>query len=191
MRDPTSVILERLVRDAPTGDITVEWIVQNLRERSFGIVMLLVSLVGLVPGTSPLIGILLAIPAVQMILGHKEPVLPRRIAMRRISTHRLLRLLNGAIPVLRRIERVVRPRWSTPFEATKRVIGCVILVLCGTLLAPIPFSNVIPVLVIMLLALAFLEEDGVLLCIGLIAAVISLAITIAAVWGAIEASLLL
>jgi hypothetical protein len=32
-----------------------------------------------------------------------------------------------------------------------------------TLLAPVPFSQVIPALVIMLLAFAFLEEDGVLL----------------------------
>ena len=65
---PTSVILESLVRDAPSGGVTLEWIISNLRERSFGIVMLLVSVVGLVPGASVLIGILLTIPAVQMIL---------------------------------------------------------------------------------------------------------------------------
>jgi len=191
MRIPTSVILERLARDAPAGEVSLEWIVENLGERSFGIVMLLVSLVGLVPGTSPLVGILLAVPAVQMILGRQEPVLPRRIAARRVSTRRLVRVLERLIPVLRRIERVVRPRWGTPFEATKRVVGFIILLLCGTLFAPIPFSHVIPAVVIMLLAFAFLEEDGVLLCIALAAAVISVAITSAAVWGVIEAGLLL
>lgn len=191
MRVPTSVILEGLARDAPAGEVSLEWIVENLGERSFGIVMLLISLVGLVPGTSPLVGILLAVPAVQMILGRQEPVLPRRIAARRLSTRRLARVLERLIPVLRRMERVVRPRWGTPFEATKRVVGVVILLLCATLFAPIPFSQVIPALVIMLLAFAFLEEDGVLLCIALVAAVISVAITSAAVWGTIEAGLLL
>ena len=44
----------------------------------------------------------------------------------------------------------------------------------------------VPVLVIVLLAFAFLEEDGVLLCIALAAALASLAITAAAVWGAVE-----
>lgn len=75
-RVATSVILEGLVRDAPTGHVTLEWIIANLRERSFGIVMLLVALVGLVPGASSLIGILLAIPAIQMFLGRNETILP-------------------------------------------------------------------------------------------------------------------
>jgi len=92
------------------------------------------------------------------------------------------------IPVFRRLERVVRPRWGTHFEMTKRVIGFVILLLGATLLAPVPFSHIIPALVIMLLAFAYLEEDGILLCIALAAAALSLAITAVAVWGAIEAS---
>lgn len=191
MRVPTSVILEGLLRDARGDHLTLEWIVEQLRERSFGIVMLLIALVGLVPGASSIVGILLALPAIQMIRAHQGPVLPRIIATRRLSMRRLARLIERTVPVLRRLERVVRPRWATPFESTKRVVGFVILLLCGTLLAPIPFSGVIPTLVIMLLALAFLEEDGVLLCIALVAAAMSIAITIGTVWGTIEAGLLL
>ena len=191
MRDPTSVVLERLVRDAPSDSVTLEWIIASLRERSFGIVMLLVALVGLLPGLSPVVGLLLVVPAVQMILGRKEPILPRRIATRSLSTPRLVRLLERVIPALRRMERVIRPRWATPFGATKRIVGLVVLLLAATLLAPVPFSQFIPIFVIMLLAFAFLEEDGVLLCIALFAALVSLAITAAAVWGVIEAGLLL
>ena len=102
-----------------------------------------------------------------------------------------MRLLERVIPVVRRMERVVRLRWATPFQATKRIIGFIILLLAGTLLAPIPFSHIIPVLVIMLLAFALLEQDGVLLCVALVAAVVSVAISIAAVWGTIEVGLLL
>jgi hypothetical protein len=185
MRVPTSVVLEDLLRDAP-GEVTLEWIIATLHERSFGIVMLVIALVGLVPGISPLVGLMLAVPAVQMMLGRGEPVLPRRLATRRISKLRLGRILARVIPVLRRLERLVRPRWSTPFEATKRAVGFVMFLLGATLLAPVPFSHVIPALVIMLLAFAFLEEDGVMLCIALGAAVISLAVTAAAIWGAIE-----
>lgn len=185
MRLPTSVILEGLLRDAPAA-VTLEWIVASLRERSFGIVMLLIALLALVPGISPLVGIMLAIPAVQMILGRGEPVLPRRLATRRVSTARLGRVLSRVIPALKRLERIVRPRWGTPFEMTKRVVGFVILLLGGTLLAPLPFSNIIPALAIMLIAFAYLEEDGVLLCLALGAAAGSIAITVAAVWGAIE-----
>lgn len=191
LRVPTSEILERLVRESPEGSTTLEWIVAHLRERSFGIVMLLIGAVALVPGASPLAGILLAVPAVQMMLGRDAPVLPGWIARRPVRTARLVRLLERAIPVLRRLERVVRPRWATPFQATKRVIGAAILLLGVTLLAPIPFSHIVPALVVMLLAFAWLEEDGVLLALALGAAVVSIAVTAAAVWGSVEAGLLL
>lgn len=49
-----------------------------------------------------------------------------------------------------------------------------------------PFSQVVPALIIMVLALAYLEEDGLALLLGLFAALCSLAVTGAAVWGAVE-----
>lgn len=50
------------------------------------------------------------------------------------------------------------------------------------MLAPIPQSNVIPTLVIALISLAYLEEDGLLVLIALVAAVVVLAVASAAVW---------
>ena len=43
-------------------------------------------------------------------------------------------------------------------------------------------SNVVPALVIALISLAYLEEDGLLLSIALLASVIVLAVEFAAVW---------
>jgi hypothetical protein len=51
------------------------------------------------------------------------------------------------------------------------------------LFAPIPLSNVVPALVIVLIALAYIEDDGVLLSIGLLAALVVLTVVAAAVWG--------
>ena len=186
-RDTTSSILDGLLRGQQNDQVTLGWIVEQLGERSFGIVMLLVALAGLVPGVSPVAGIVLALPAIQMIRAHHGPVLPRFVATRHLSRRRLQRLIERIVPILRRMEKFVHPRWATPFEATKRVVGFVILLLCPTLLVPLPFSHVIPALVIMLLAFAFLEEDGMLLCLALASAAISLAITAATVWGTIEA----
>jgi hypothetical protein len=47
-------------------------------------------------------------------------------------------------------------------------------------------SQVVPALVVMLLALAYLEEDGVALLIALIAAFASLAFTTVMVWGTVN-----
>jgi hypothetical protein len=190
MRGPTSIIVANLLRDAPSEHVTLEWIVDRLGERSFGIVMLLIALIGLVPVVSWFAGLLVAVPAVQMIIAHQGPVLPNIIARRRIPTPRLVRLIERTVPVLRRIERLVRPWWVTPFKPTKPVVGFIILLLCATIFYPIPFIHVIPLLVIMLLAFAFLEEDGVILCIALFAAVISLSIIAALIWSTVEAVLL-
>jgi hypothetical protein len=47
---------------------------------------------------------------------------------------------------------------------------------------PIPLSNVIPALVIAVISLAYLEEDGLLLTIAMLAAVIVLTVVLAAIW---------
>lgn len=185
-REPTSVVLDKLLAGTPEDDVTLAWLIEGLRERSFGIVMLILGLVALIPGASGVVGILLMIPAVQMMLARKGPVFPGFLARRRISKRKLARLIARINPVLRRIERVVRPRWTTPFEATKMVVGLVVLLLAATLLAPIPFSNIIPGLVIVLLSFAYLEEDGIALCIALGAALVSLAIVAATVWAALR-----
>ena len=38
--------------------------------------------------------------------------------------------------MLRYLERVIHPQWLTPFEATKRLVGGVVLLLGVSLLAP-------------------------------------------------------
>jgi hypothetical protein len=60
------------------------------------------------------------------------------------------------------------------------------LLLGLSLISPVPFSHILPALVIMLLALAYLEEDGVALVVALIAALASLATTGATLWGTVE-----
>ena len=62
----------------------------------------------------------------------------------------------------------------------------VMLLLGVTLVSPLPLSQFVPAAVIMLLAVAYLEEDGVALLVALIAAVSSLVATAATIWGTIE-----
>jgi hypothetical protein len=183
---PTSVVLQRLHDEVPTDHFTLGWLMHSLRKRSFGIIMLLLALVAIAPGLSIVAGLLLMIPAFQMIAGKPAPAFPRRIATRALPTRHLAAVVQRSVPLLRYLEKVVHPRWHTPLEATKRLVGAVVVVLSATLVfIPIPMSNVVPALVIALISLAYLEEDGVLLSIALLAAVIVLTVATAAVWEAI------
>ena len=145
--------------------------------------MLLLALAAIAPGVSIVAGLLLMIPAFQMVAGQPVPVFPRRIAARPLQTRHLAALVQRAVPVLRYLEKVIHPRWPTPFEATKRLVGIVVVILNTTLVfIPIPLSNVVPALVIALISLAYLEEDGMLLSIALLAAVMVLAVMFMAAW---------
>jgi hypothetical protein len=182
---PTSTILERLLSDAPTDYVSFGWILERLEERSFGLLMFLLAVIALVPGLSTVIGILLAIPAYQMIVARHGPALPRFATRRRLATPRFAQVVRRIAPLLRRTEKLIRPRWPTPFKTTKRVVGVTILLLGVTLISPVPFGHVLPAFVIMLMALAYLEEDGVVLCIALALALVSLLITAMTTWGAV------
>lgn len=182
----TSVELSKMLDRAEDARVSIGWLMEQLGRRSFGLTLFVMAVIAFLPGASPVVGLLVAWPAVQMMLGHEVAVLPRLIARRKIGVDRLARVVRIVTPRLAWVERLIRPRWPAPFQVAKRLTGIVTLLLGLTLISPVPFSHVVPALVIMLLALAYLEEDGIALLVALIAALASLAITAATVWGTVE-----
>jgi hypothetical protein len=181
-----SDLLQRLHDEAPTDHFTLAWLLGTLHNRSFGAILLICAVVAIAPGISIVAGVLLMIIAAQMIAGRTAPMFPTSIALRALPTRHLAALLQHALPALRYLERVVHPRWSTPDEPTKRVIGIAVFMLgVAAVVTPIPLSNIPPALVIALISLAYLEGDGLLLAIGLLFAVILLTIESVAIWGTV------
>lgn len=188
---PTSEVIAGLLRDVPSGTLTLGWLIEGLRERSFGIILVVLAVIGMLPGVGTVTGLLMLVPATQMILARSQPVLPKWLAARRLPAKRAARLLRIASRQLGRLEAVAYPRWSMPRELSTRVIGGVVLLLALSLLSPLPFSQIIPNLVIILIAFSFLEKDGLLLTIGLLLAPVSLAISGATIWAMVLAAGLL
>jgi hypothetical protein len=178
-----SVALQRLQDEAPKDHFTLSWLTTSLRNRSFGVIMLLLGVAAIAPGVSILAGLLLMVPALQMIAGYSAPTFPRRIADGPLATRHLAALVQRAVPVLKYLEPMIHPRWPIPLEVTERIVGTIVLLLSTTLVfSPIPLSNVVPALLIALISLAYLEEDGLLLSIALLAAVVVLTVMLLAVW---------
>jgi hypothetical protein len=70
--------------------------------------------------------------------------------------------------------------------AGKPFVGVVVLLLTGVLLlTPVPFSNVVPAILVVLISLAYIQKDGLLLCVSFLAALMLISIASAAVWGTI------
>ena len=180
---PVSVVLQQLHDEAPAGYFTLGSLLGRLQKNSFGLIMLLLAIAAAAPGICTLAGLLLVILAFQMIAGSPAPVFPRWIAERPLPTRHLGAVVQRAIPMLRYLEKIVHPRFPTPLEATKRVVGIAVVMLSARLLLnPIPLSNIIPALAILLISLAYLEEDGLALSIGLVAGFVILALDLWVVW---------
>src|SRR5260370_18285202 len=120
---PSSRVLEEVIDQAPAEYCTVGWLTSTLQQRSFGIVMLLLGLLATIPVGSTVPGFILAVMAVQLIVGRAEPVFPHFIMTRRLPTKQLRRLGGHAIHVLKYLEKFVYPRWPLTFEVAKRAVG--------------------------------------------------------------------
>lgn len=143
---PTSTILRDLLHHAPSETVTFAWLIHALGERSFGIALLLLGLLACLPGASAIAGAVMAFPAYQMLLARPEPIFPHYIVDRSFQTQWLAKILKRIVPSIQYLERFVRPRWRTPFEMTKRVVGGTVLLLgsipnqavevCGQIVIP-------------------------------------------------------
>jgi hypothetical protein len=181
---PVSVLLQQLHDEAPAEHFTLGWVTQRLQKRSFGIIMFLLGMAAMAPGVSFVAGLLLMIPAFEMILARSAPTFPRRITARQLPTRHLVAMVQRSVPVLRYLEQMIHPRWHIAHHAIGRIVGIAVVLLSAILIfIPIPLSNVVPALVIAFIALAWIEEDGLFLAVSLLAAMLVLAVTGVAIWG--------
>ncbi|MTJ10593.1 MULTISPECIES: exopolysaccharide biosynthesis protein [unclassified Anabaena] len=160
-------LLERLTEQPLTlGDILAE-----TSEQGFSLVITLLVLPFLFPMppglSSPLGGVCLFL-SVQMLLGRRSPWLPRKIAQYQFPHAFAQIILQNLRRVTRVLEKITRPRlqkianhpWTWQFN------GLCISWLTLLLISPIPFTNPIPTVGILLLAVATIESDGLLMCIS-------------------------
>jgi hypothetical protein len=185
---PASEVLQEMLDSLPPDHFTLGWLSSHLHRRSFGVIVLVLALIAMVPGLSYIAGFLLFAPAIEMIAGHDAPTFPDRIANRPLPTHHLALAVRRTMPILRYLEKIIRPRWQMPLETTKRLVGAAVFLLTALLLlTPLPFIQVVPGIIIVVLSVAYLEDDGLLLSLGLFATLALLGASGGAVWGMVVA----
>ena len=139
-----SVLLRTLIAEAPAEAFTLGWLIGNLRQRSFGALILVLAIVALVPvGISIPAGLLIAFLAVQVILGYRNAILPNPLMMRPLPSRYLWLIKDYIIPLLIHLETAVRPRWPAFVDGMLRVAGVAVLLLAVILLTlPLPLVNI-------------------------------------------------
>jgi hypothetical protein len=157
--------------------VSIGDVVQALGDRSFAPVMILLAVpnaIPFIPGSSTVLGLLLAVVAIQLVLGMRRVRLPARLNRWSFDREGFARLVAKVMPWLTRFERMARPRfWPESYRLAERLAGIVAIALSLMIMLPIPFANGVPAIAICLLALGISERDGLWLGAGIVVGAIA------------------
>ena len=124
-------------------------------------------------GATHVLELIAMLLAVELIAGRDDVWLPRRWARLGVGGPRQQRFVHGLLRMVRRLERVSRPRLRFLFEHRLANVAFGTLVLAGSaaaFLAP-PFTGLdtLPALGVVLVSIGVLLEDAVVVLLGVIA----------------------
>ncbi|MEW7006526.1 MULTISPECIES: exopolysaccharide biosynthesis protein [unclassified Lentilitoribacter] len=164
-----SVTLQNLADNA-TENVSVKQICEALGDRSFGaflLVFCLPNLVPLPPGSSAILGIPLIIISFQILAGHSQIWLPKRLAEYSLSKDSFQSMIGKIIPHFKKGESFVKERyWPINLALGDKLFGLFSLILAVVVTIPIPLGNWPPAFAIAFLAAAYTKRDGIMLFIG-------------------------
>ena len=176
-RETASQVLHRFTLGHPDDKVSFGQMLDALGERGFGLLLMLFAIPNLlpfpgVPGVSFVTGMAILFISVQLILARDEPALPAWVSAKSFSRGQLAKFIVKTNPLLRWLEKPIRPRLSPMVTGMgERMIGVVGVIHALTLALPIPMGNLPQAVALILLALALIELDGLMAILGYIASI--------------------
>lgn len=162
--------LDLLAAESQNEAVTLGWVLAQLNERAFGLFLLVLALPCCIPflyGIPQVVALPLMFVAAQILLGRRVPWLPSRLAARSVASAELRTLADRAGPWLRKIEAVSRPRLGFLTRAPMdRVVGAALVLFSASILVPLPGTNTVPGIAVVVVAMGLLQRDGILVILG-------------------------
>ena len=170
----TSDVLQDVVDKNNNDNITLGEIKQALHERGFGFLMLVFALplcvpVPLPPGFTFIPSLPLLAFALQLLSGMDSPWLPKWAGNIKIKRATLAAVALKSSPLLKKIERILRPRFSFASSKTgEKIVGLFATIFSISIAVPLPLTNFIPATGIALMSLGLLSRDGIVVILGML-----------------------
>ncbi|MCH2037048.1 MAG: exopolysaccharide biosynthesis protein [Rickettsiales bacterium] len=162
--------------------VSVDQLVNDLKERGFGILFIIFCAIPALPIPAQGIATILALPvmllALQLIIGKDEIWLPQFIRKKSVGSGKVIKVTRMALPLMKRFEYLSRPRllfMTRPLM--ERIIGVFVLLSSISMAMPIPFSNTIPSIGIVIMSLGMIEKDGLAIMGGMMIGITGVVIT--------------
>jgi hypothetical protein len=172
---------------AGDGEKTVASLIDLFEEKSFAILFVVLLGVPALPlptgGATHVFEIIAILLAAQLIAGRDSIWLPKRWRNLELAGDRQQRFLAGLMRLIRRLERISRPRLRFLFDhrLSNIIFGVLVIGGClGAFFAP-PFTGLdtLPALGVVLLSLAVLLEDFAIVIAALVVGVAGVVLEIA------------
>jgi hypothetical protein len=165
-------LLENVVNADSSDKMLVKDLIDAMNEVGFGLVMMIFAFGFVIPLPPPFPSIIatpLVLFAIQMILGFQAPHLPKRFCNISVKRSTVATLVKKSMPYISKIEKFLRPRllfMNSP--SFQRVIGIFVFIFTSFVLLPIPLSNFIPGLGVLIISFGLLGRDGLVVIVGII-----------------------
>lgn len=170
-----------------SSKISVHQIREETGERSFGPFLLIpaiieLSPIGGIPGVPTVIAAVIALFALQILLGRKHFWLPQFIERLAMDGERFANAMDSVKTAARYVDTVVRARmtWATR-SPWVRGIAAMVIALAATVppLEIIPFASSLPMSAVALFGLALIARDGL---VASVAMLVSVTVPIFVIW---------
>jgi len=176
----TRALLDAWAVGDPDEVLRLRDLLTGLGRRSFGMLLFLATLPAFIPIPigGAVSGPLVILIGAQLLGGMRRPWLPKFLAERGPHRHALASFDRRISPLLAWLEKLVRPRltWLLAHRAASMFTG-LLLILLGVLLSlPIPLTNYLFGVLLLLFAFALLERDGALMLVAWVAGTIAVAV---------------
>ncbi len=166
----TSEAIAALAREASGQDISIGAIVAALKDRGFGVFIILFALPNaVIPGLSFILGAPVVLFALQLAFGRAEVWLPDVMRRRTLSAGLFGKIAARVERFLTWVEKRLRPRWTWLVSGrSERFLGLYIAAVAAFLMTPVPFGNALPALGISMMAAGLVEKDGKAAAVGIV-----------------------
>ncbi len=187
----TTQAIEDVVNKSSSDRIPIGDLVDAMQAIGFGLVIMVIAFCIIIPMPPPVpsvIAIPLIIFSFQMIVGYASPKLPKRFEKYTVKRSIVAMVVKKSAPYIHKVEHILRPRLG--FVTTsigERVIGVFIFIFSSFIFFPMPLSNFIPGLGILIISFGLLGKDGLVVICGIVVGLIGIAISTTAVLLGVEA----
>ena len=187
-----SVLEKILVKIDNRSSVTVSELLKYLDQSlGLGIFLVIFSMIPALPLPALYIATFLSLPVFvilfHILLGKQTLWLPNWFLQRSISKSIIEKFVKLSIALISKFSRIYKTRWTWVLDGSViRIVALLGIIINISVLLPIPFSNTIPSVGILLIGLGIMEKDGLFVIAGVSLGIIGIAVAITVYYGFFE-----